>query len=101
MIATERHIQKLYPGKWAELAEIDAKYDVVEGRLGFPSKKRYQCILGGHDTNTIIIERQWDSMAAMEAVYEEAIADPEFLALGVELTSIVKSTQVEMYTPLP
>ena len=101
MIAIERHIQKVRPGKWAELAEIDPRYDAVEGRLGFPAKKRYQCIMGGHDTNTIVVERQWDSLAAMEAAYEKALADPEFQALGVELAAIVKSAQIEIYAPLP
>ena len=97
MIAIERHIQKVRSGKWAELAEIDPRYDAVEGRLGFPAKKRYQ----GHDTNTIVVERQWDSLAVMEAAYEKALADPEFQALGTELAAIVTSAQIEIYTPLP
>ena len=101
MIAIERQVQKVHPGKWAELAEIDPRYNVVEGRLGFPAKKRYQCIMGGHDMNTLIVERQWDSLAAMEAVYEKALADPEFQALGVELAAIVTSARIEIYTPLP
>ena len=101
MIIVERLIQKIYPDKWAELEEIDKKYDVVEGRLGFPPKKRYRCMSGGHDTDTLIIERQWDSLAAMEATYDTASEDPELQALWVEGTSIVKSNQVELYWPLP
>jgi hypothetical protein len=101
MVLVERMIQKVRPGKWAELEAIDKKYDVVESRLGFPAKKRYQCMVGGHDTNTLIVERQWDSLAAMEATYEKAFADPEHQALGEESTSSVKSAQVEMYMPLP
>ncbi len=100
MIIIERQIQKVRPNKWAELAEIDSSYDAVEGRFGFPAKKRYQCIMGGHDTNTIVIERQWDSLAAMEAAFEKALADPEFQALGAEMASIVSSSQIEIYTPL-
>ncbi len=101
MIAIERQVQKVRPGKWAELAEIDPRYNVVEERLGFPAKKRYQCIMGGHDTNTLIVERQWDSVAAMETAYEKALADPGFQALGVEITAIVTSVQIEIYMPLP
>jgi hypothetical protein len=101
MVTVERLIQKIYPGKWAELEEIDKRYDAVESRLGFPPKKRYQCIMGGHDTNTHIVERQWDSMAAMEAAYERAFASPEFQALGEETTAIISSTQYEVYMPLP
>ena len=101
MVTIERMIQKVRPGKWAELEEIDKRYNAAESRLGFPPKKRYQCLMGGHDTNTLIIERQWDSLAAMEAAYEKAIADPEHQALVEELTSIIKSTQGEVYMPLP
>lgn len=101
MITLERMIQKIYPGKWAELEELDKRYDVEESRLGFPPKKRYQCIMGGHDTNTLIVERQWDSLATMEATYEKAFADPEIQKLGEEGISIIKSTQFEIYMPLP
>ena len=100
MIAIERMIQKVSPDKWAELDEIDKRYDAVESRLGFPPKKRYRCIMGGHDWNTLILERQWDSLAAMEATYEKAFADPEHQALNEEVTSIVKSTRGEVYMPL-
>ncbi len=101
MVIVERMIQKIRPDKWAELEAIDKKYDVVESRLGFPAKKRYQCIIGGHDTNTLIVQRQWESLAVMEAIYEKAFADPEHQALGQEGISIIKSTQIEMYMPLP
>jgi hypothetical protein len=102
MIAIERMTQKIFPGKWAELEAIDKKYNVVEKRLGFPpTKKRYQCMLGSHDSNTLIIERQWESLAVMEATYEKAFADPELQALQKESASIIESNQVEVYAPLP
>lgn len=101
MICVERHVQQIYPGKWAELEAINKKYDVVESRLGFPPKKRYQCYIGGHNLNTLIIERQWESMAVMEATYEKAFADPEYQALQAGTASIIESVQVELYVPLP
>lgn len=102
MIVVERMIQKVIPGKWAELNEIDKRFDAVEGRLGFPAnKKRYQCMIGSHDSNTLIIERLWESMAVMEAIYEKAFADPELQALFQETNSIVESNQIEIYSPLP
>ena len=101
MIIIERMIQKVRPGKWAELEEIDKRFNDVESRLGFPPKKRYQCIMGGHDMNTLIIERQWESLATMEATYDKAFADPEHQALVEETPSIIKSSQLEVYMPLP
>lgn len=101
MIAIERMTQKIYPGKWEELAEIDKRFDEFEQRIGFPAKKRYQCLIGGHDQNTLVIERQWECLAAMEETYEKALAQPEYQALGKEVASIVQSTQIEVFTPLP
>lgn len=101
MIVVERMIQKIRPDKWVELEELDKKYNALEKELGFPSKKRYQCIVGGHDFNTLIIERQWESMAKLEATYEKAFANADYQKLNQQSPSIVKSTQMELYTPLP
>jgi len=96
----ERMIQQIKPNKWHELETIDKKYDSVEERLGFPPKKRYRCLIGGHNTDTLIIERQWESLAAMEATYNKAFVDSEHQALSEESALIIKSNQVEIYMPL-
>jgi len=101
MITVERMTQKVYPGKWADLEAIDKKFDKVEAKAGFPPKKRYQCVIGSLDQNVLIIERQWPSMAAMEATYEKVMADPEWQALGQEVLAVVASSQIEVFTPLP
>ena len=100
MVIVERLIQQVRPDKWAELEALDAKYNPVESRCGFPSKKRYRCFAGGDNTNTLIIERQWESLAAMEVAYEKVLADPEWQALGAEGVSIIKSDRHELYAPL-
>jgi hypothetical protein len=101
MITIERMIQHIYPGKWAELEAIDKKYNAVEARLGFPAKKRYQLLMGTHPAGTLIIERQWPSLAAMEAANERGMADPEYQALQQEGASIIKSVHWELYMPMP
>ena len=101
MITVERQIQKIRPGKWAELEEIDKNYDAVKSRLGFPPKRRYRCYIGGHDINTLIIERQWDSLAAMEATYEKAFVDSEWQGIEAQTASIIEGVQFELYAPLP
>jgi len=100
MVIVERLIQQIRPGKWAELEALDQKFNVIESRLGFPPKKRYRCYVGGHNTDTLIVERQWPSLAAMEAAYEKAFADPEEQALSAEGMGIIKSTQYELYAPM-
>lgn len=101
MIAMERLVQKVIPGKWAALEEVDKKFNALESRFGFPAKKRYQCMTGGYDTNTLIIERQWESLAALEAAYEKITPTPEYQALVVEMSSIIENQHIELYMPLP
>ncbi len=100
MKVMERLIQKIYPGKRAELEEINKRYDVAESHLEFPPKRRYQSLAGSHDSDTLIIEREWESMAAMEVAYEKSFADPEQQGLNAELGSIVKSFRREFYMVL-
>ena len=96
----ERMIQQIIPGKWAELEAIDQKFDTVEARLGFPPKRRSRCMVGAHNSDTLIVEREWDSLATMEAVYTKAFGDPEHQALNAQAVSIIKSNQIELYMPL-
>ncbi len=97
----ERLIQQIRPDKWAELEALDKRYDVVESRLGFPPKRRYRCMTGGHGTNTLVIEREWASLAAMEETYGKSYADAENQALNAESASIVEDNQSELYWVLP
>ncbi|UCG25534.1 MAG: hypothetical protein JSW55_05980 [Chloroflexota bacterium] len=99
MIIIERMITEIYPGKLAELQELDKRYDAIEAGLGFPPKKRLLSISGVHDFNEVILERQWESMAAMEAAVEKSLVNPGIQALNEEGTAIIKSTRIELYTP--
>lgn len=97
-----RQIQHVRPDKWAELQEIDKRFDAIEGRLGFPgNKRRYRCFFGSHTMDTLIVEYEWESLATMEAASERAMADPEWQALSEEVMSILKDNQMELYMPLP
>ena len=101
MITIERMIQHIHPDKWEELEALDKKYNALEARIGFPPKKRYQCIFGGHAAGTLIVERQWESMAKMEEGYEKIMAEEEYRKLGQEGESIIETAPIEIYTPLP
>jgi hypothetical protein len=101
MICVERLVQQIRPDKWAELEALDAKYNVIESRLGFPPKRRLRCYIGSHTTDTLVIERQWDSLAAMEIAYDKAFADPAWQAVGAEAAAIILGNQFELYAPLP
>ena len=95
MTIVERQIQKVRPGKWEELEELDKENTVIESRYGYPPKTRYTYISGGHDWNTLVVERQWESFAAIEAAFQKLSADPEAKTLGDKSLEIIESTQLE------
>lgn len=100
MITIERTTQKIYPGKWAALEEIDKRFNEIELANGFPPKRRFKYVIG-EDMNTLVFERQWECMAVMESTYEKLMVTPEYQALGQELDSIVESSRTEILMPLP
>ena len=100
MITIERTTQKVRPGKWAALEEIDKRYNEIEQQNGFPPKKRYKYVIG-EDMNILVIDRQWDCLAVLESTYEKVMVMPEYQALGQELESIVESSKTEILMPLP
>ena len=98
MVIVERLVQVIAADKWAELEELDKKYAAVEGRLGYPAKRRLMAQTSPHVSGTVIIERQWNSMAEMEAAYDQAMADAEWQALLSAGAGVVVSNQMELYT---
>jgi len=97
MAVLERMVQTIAMDRWAELDPLDKKWSAVESRFGFPAKRRYQALAGAYDANTIIIERQWESMAEMEATYQKANEDPEYTALYSESPGVVLTNRNELY----
>ena len=101
VIVIQRLIQRVYNGKWEELDLIDKKFTEMENKIGYPPKKRYRCISGPYDTNTIIIEHQWESLAKMEKVMTKAYLDPEYQKLSESLDTIIESQINELLIPHP
>jgi hypothetical protein len=93
----ERLIQKVDRTGWAKKIALEKRYDIVEARLGFPPSRRYRAFIGGTDTNTRVIERDWSSQGAYLTTLEKALADPEWQGLGAEQAGIVLGNQVELY----
>ena len=97
----ERLTQKIYPDQWAALEAIDKKFNAVESGLGFPPKKRYRLMVSSKSINVLVVEREWESFAAFEKAYENALSCPEWNALGAEMNSVVKDAHTEILMPLP
>jgi hypothetical protein len=96
----ERQIQKVRSGKWTELEELDKKFIPVESQLGFPARRRCRSLVGGLTTDILIIERQWESFAALETAYEKALINAEHRALSEEAELFLESQQIEFSLPL-
>ena len=98
----ERRIIKVSSGKWAEIQELEKKWDALEDRIGgFPAKRRLRSVAGSEDSNTFVWEREWESFAACEAAYEKMMGDPEAQTLGKESEPLNESSRGEFYHFLP
>jgi hypothetical protein len=101
MIIIERLVQHIYLDKWAELETIDKEWNAVESKCGFPAKVRRRIIAGPDDQGTLIIERQWPSLAAMETAYEKLFAEPAYQVVSQKSGAVIRDNRMELYTPLP
>jgi len=104
MKVVQRGIMKIVPGKMAEAMELNEKYMAIVTRLvGVPfTMRRYTPFLGGGDMmHTIIFEVEWDSLAAMAAFFEKAMADPEIQAMMPKWEALEESHEVEVLTLMP
>ena len=93
-----RYTQHVRPGKWVELEAINKKFDALEAKFKFPQpKRRLQELIGGHNTDTLNIEYEWESLTKLEATYLPYMNDPEVQALQAELNTIIDSNQTELF----
>ena len=81
--------------------KFNKKFNEIEDRFGFPPKKRFRYLSGSVDTNTIFIEREWESLAKLKKLMTKAFLDPEYQKLGDELESIIETQYQEMLVPHP
>jgi len=100
MEVLERVIVKVRRGKWAELKELHKKLQVIASRCGFPPARYYHALSGLDDWDTLIIEREWESLAAWEAACQEREAGPEIQPPHAEGHAIEEGVRFEAYTVL-
>jgi hypothetical protein len=97
MKVLERMVQEILPGRQEALEELDKRYDAIEKTLGFPPKRRFWPISGTLSNQMLVLEREWESMAAMETAYEKSFANPGIQALYQEGASIIKNSRIELF----
>ena len=94
----ERIVSEIARGKDTEYTAFRKKRDAADARLGFPPVRTYGSMCGAEKTNVLALEREWESLAAMEATYEAASADEEWKALGSEWSSFGVSQRHELWS---
>jgi hypothetical protein len=83
-----------------ELEALDKEYEAVESKYGFPPKKRYSLLSGPDEIQTLVIERQWSSMAAMETAFEKVMADPVYQGVTEKSLLLIRDNRWELYSVL-
>lgn len=100
MLILERIVHQIDPDKWPEVMIMEAEFDQVEKPFGFTEKKRFRTLIAEDGVNTLVIERNWPSMAALEAAYDKASADPGWQAIGMKWSTVIKDTRYELFLVL-
>ena len=98
MKVIERRIQRVRAGMRDWVMDLENRFAAAEAPYGMPTKRHYVCIGGPYDFETIIWEREWSSLAEMEATNEKAFSDPVFKPLTEESGSVFESGRNELYT---
>ncbi|MFO7796439.1 MAG: hypothetical protein ACQERB_08590 [Promethearchaeati archaeon] len=101
VIVIARLTQKIRPGMWDELDKIDKQFTEIENKLGYPPKKRYRALLGGNPIDTLIIDREWKSLAEMEKVMTKGVLDEDYQKLSSKLDDIIEWARYEIFVPHP
>ena len=96
MAILERQISQLRPGKAKEVIEISKRFDAIEKRWGFPVKRFYSS-LAGEPVNTMVMEREWESLAAYENAWALARADADWQVLGAQRSDLSTGHRTEFY----
>ncbi|MCW4037461.1 MAG: NIPSNAP family protein [Candidatus Bathyarchaeota archaeon] len=99
-----RAIMRMHPGKMAEGMELWKEMLALMKKKGisFPPARTYTPFLGGGDAlHTIIVEGEWDSLAAVADMYEKSSADPEIMGLMPKWDAVEESHRIELYMVMP
>jgi len=97
MKVMERIVQEIHLDKAPLFKEFQRKHDVVEARLGFPPLRWYLAQYTAESSFVFVCEREWESLAAMEATYAKAQGDPERQGLEAAWSTFGKSHRRELW----
>jgi len=95
-----RIIHHITPDKWGEVMEWEAKFKEFDEKYGAPPFHWYRAMIGAETTDTLIGEREWESLAQIEIVSEKLGADLDRQKLEADSQVIFLDTRYEFYAVL-
>ena len=92
----ERCIQKII-GTNEEVIALEKEFEALEAAMGnVPSKRRYWAWYAPLPAGTMVWEREWESLAALEA-YNQKTNGPEWVALLKKANQVFTDFHFEIY----
>jgi hypothetical protein len=93
----ERCTQKII-GTVEEAYAIEKEFDALEAKMGnVPPKRRYYATYGSLPLGTFVWEREWESMAALEAYQTKMMVDPEWASTQERAEKIFADFHSELF----
>ncbi len=97
MKVIERMITKADPKADEAIGALVAQYGDLDAKWGFPPQRRYRCWYGSIGMEYVVCDREWESMAVMEQIYQRAMATPEWKVFTDTLRPFEESRRHELY----
>ena len=85
-------------GRYEDMLATEKKFDELEAKMdNVPLKRRYWAGYGSLPLETMVWERDWESMAALEAYNVKTMADPEWMVMFENNAKIFTNVHRELY----
>jgi hypothetical protein len=93
----ERCMQQVI-GSFEAVESIEKEFDALEAKMGnVPAKRRYWAMYGSLPFTTMVWERDWESMAVLEAYNNKTMADPEWAPMFEKAGKVFGESHRELY----
>ena len=96
-----RLIQQYHPSHIQDFFELEAQFQALERRSPqFPRGRRYQPFSGAEQTNTLVWECEFDSLAEVQEALKKMDDDPTHTALFEKQAPCIVGMRTEIYKVL-
>ena len=102
MAFLERCTQKIISKTMDEFVAMEKKFEALEAKMGnVPPKRRYYAAFSGYANFTMFWEREWESLAALEAYQKKVMDDPEWAKASEEASKVFDDVHNELFYLIP